>query len=81
MTPYADMAELVDAQDLGSCTKSVQVRFLLSAPIKMNRLDTCYQVFFSCAFAPFQQFLMILKDEMVATTVKEYVSTPSIATP
>ena len=29
---YADMAELADAQDLGSCSKRVQVRPLLSAP-------------------------------------------------
>ena len=47
MTPYADMAELVDAQDLGSCTKSVQVRFLLSAPLELSIADTKVLAIFS----------------------------------
>ena len=34
---YADMAELVDAQDSGSCDRKImQVRFLLSAPKRLS---------------------------------------------
>ena len=37
---YAGMAELADAQDLGSCAFGVQVQALLPAPNKHDSFDT-----------------------------------------
>ena len=37
---HAAMAELADAQDLGSCGNTVQVQILLAAPARPRTLET-----------------------------------------
>ena len=41
---HADMAELADAQDLGSCGNTVEVRVLLSAPKNLEAV--VFKVYF-----------------------------------